>query len=239
MSSGEWYYAVSGEQRGPVPLETLRAMVASRQLHPQDLVWSAGMANWQPANSVEGLFHVAPVPPSQQATLTPSYPYQAQGIGAISYHTPEHHGVTYAGFWIRFVAAIIDGIVTGVGGFCIAGIFGGILGFGMGASGSSPDQIQTVAGLMGNCLGVVIAWLYEAIMTSSSTQATLGKMAIGVMVVDETGNRITFARATGRFFAKYLSLLTLLIGYMMAGWTERKQALHDMIAGTLVFYKPR
>jgi uncharacterized RDD family membrane protein YckC len=62
-------------------------------------------------------------------------------------------------------------------------------------------------------------------------------MACGMKVTDENGNRITFARATGRYFGEYLSALTLFIGYMMAGWTERKQALHDLLAGTLVVRK--
>jgi len=59
-------------------------------------------------------------------------------------------------------------------------------------------------------------------------------MALSMKVTDLQGNRISFARATGRHFAKYISAMILLIGYIMAGFTERKQALHDMITGTLV-----
>jgi uncharacterized RDD family membrane protein YckC len=71
-------------------------------------------------------------------------------------------------------------------------------------------------------------------MESSSWQATLGKKAVGIVVTDLDGNRISFARAFGRYFAKLISLITLCIGYMMAGFTEKKQCLHDMICGTLV-----
>jgi uncharacterized RDD family membrane protein YckC len=71
-------------------------------------------------------------------------------------------------------------------------------------------------------------------MESSSRQATVGKMTLGLKVTDLAGRRISFARASGRYFAKYVSSMTLLIGYIMAGFTERKQALHDIIAGTLV-----
>ena len=71
-------------------------------------------------------------------------------------------------------------------------------------------------------------------MESSSLQATLGKMIFGMKVMDLNGNRISFARATGRHFAKYISSAILFVGYIMAGFTERKQALHDMLAGTLV-----
>jgi uncharacterized RDD family membrane protein YckC len=74
-------------------------------------------------------------------------------------------------------------------------------------------------------------------MESSVKQATLGKLAIGIIVTDLQGSRITFGRATGRYFGKILSSLILSIGYIMAGFTEKKQALHDMIAGCLVVMK--
>jgi uncharacterized RDD family membrane protein YckC len=83
----------------------------------------------------------------------------------------------------------------------------------------------------------VLNWLYYALLESSTWQATLGKKALGLEVTDVEGRRISFGRATGRFFAKIISALILFIGFIMAGFTERKQALHDMIAGTLVIRK--
>ena len=77
-------------------------------------------------------------------------------------------------------------------------------------------------------------WLYFALMESSSKQATLGKMALGIIVTDLNGNRLSFGRATGRYFGKIISGAILMIGYIMAGFTEKKQALHDIIAGCLV-----
>jgi uncharacterized RDD family membrane protein YckC len=74
-------------------------------------------------------------------------------------------------------------------------------------------------------------------MESSRYQASLGKMALGIVVTDLSGQRISFGRATGRHFAKIISKITIYIGYMMAGWTQQKQALHDMIAGCLVIRK--
>jgi len=71
-------------------------------------------------------------------------------------------------------------------------------------------------------------------LESSARQATLGKMAVGIVVTDERGARISFGRATGRFFAKFLSMLILYVGYLMAAFTEKKQGLHDVLAGTLV-----
>jgi uncharacterized RDD family membrane protein YckC len=81
---------------------------------------------------------------------------------------------------------------------------------------------------------VILQWLYFAGMESSEHQGTLGKMALGLIVTDINDQRISFARATGRFFAKIITNYTFLIGYIMAGFTEKKQALHDMIASTLV-----
>ena len=83
----------------------------------------------------------------------------------------------------------------------------------------------------------VASWLYFALMESSNKQATVGKMALSIKVTDINGNRLTFGRATGRYFGKILSGMILYIGFIMAGFTEKKQALHDMIAGCLVVNK--
>ena len=83
-------------------------------------------------------------------------------------------------------------------------------------------------------IGLLGSWIYEVAMESSAKQATVGKMALGLKVTDLEGRRISFARATGRHFAKLISGMIFLVGYIMAGFTQRKQALHDMIAGTLV-----
>jgi uncharacterized RDD family membrane protein YckC len=83
-------------------------------------------------------------------------------------------------------------------------------------------------------LGIAGNWLYEAFMESSTYQATLGKMIFGMKVTDLYGNRISFGRATGRHFAKYISFIIFCIGFIMVGFTERKQGLHDILAGTLV-----
>ena len=137
----------------------------------------------------------------------------------------------YAGFWLRFVASIIDSILMQI----VGGVLGAILG--MGAGFAAGDDTNVLTGVQFGSMGLslVVQWLYFALMESSAWQATLGKKALGLVVTDEHGERIGFGRATGRFFGKILSSITLMIGYMMAGWTERKQALHDMMASTLVY----
>jgi uncharacterized RDD family membrane protein YckC len=98
---------------------------------------------------------------------------------------------------------------------------------------SDNDSLQ--GGVIGFMVFIYIAIiLYFPILESSNWQATIGKRAVGIKVIDLDGKRITFPRALGRFFAKIISGLVLYIGFIMAGFTERKQALHDIIAGTLV-----
>jgi uncharacterized RDD family membrane protein YckC len=135
--------------------------------------------------------------------------------------------VEYAGFWKRFAALIIDSMIIGMVTYIVYLMIPVML------SGRRPGgQV-----FFGWIVGMIVNWLYRAVMESSSSQATLGKMALGIIVTDYEGKRISFSRATGRLLAKILSGMILLIGYIMAGFTEKKQALHDMIAGTLVVVK--
>jgi uncharacterized RDD family membrane protein YckC len=118
----------------------------------------------------------------------------------------------YGGFWIRVLATIIDGLILIIPGYAF----------------------QRTLGPYAGLVSALVQWLYYAFMESSGSQATVGKMACGLVVTDTDGNRISFARATGRYFAKFLSTLTLFIGFAMVGWTRQKRGLHDFIAGTLV-----
>ncbi len=143
-------------------------------------------------------------------------------------------GVHYGGFWIRVVAAIIDTIILRVV-VAPVGIIFGSLGLAGGMMTGVPHiGLHLLGGGVTALLLIFGSWLYEAFMESSSYQATLGKMIFGMKVTDLNGNRISFERATGRHFAKWLSAMILFIGYIMVGFTERKQGLHDLLAGTLV-----
>jgi len=152
--------------------------------------------------------------------------------------------VRYAGFWRRFVAYLIDSFIISIASFVIFIPVLGLLGIGIGAGAMEEPEAATgliiaaIAAYMFTGLVLAVAgWLYFALMESSNKMGTLGKMAIGIKVTDLVGNRISFGRATGRYFAKILSGMILMIGYIMAGFTEKKQALHDMIAGCLVVMK--
>lgn len=141
----------------------------------------------------------------------------------------------YGGFWWRALAYLIDAIILQLA----LSVLGGALGFGMmlplAGTGSLADAVIGFSTLGMILVLLVGQWLYFALMESSRLQGTLGKLAVGLIVTDEEGRRINFMRATGRYFAKFLSGLILCIGYVMAAFSARKQALHDMMAGTLVY----
>ena len=141
----------------------------------------------------------------------------------------------YAGFWWRVLAYFIDVIILQIAVSIVTGVLGLGAGAGMAMLGGEQQSIFTTTLLISLSISLVMNWLYFALMESSSMQATVGKLAVGVVVTDLEGNRISFGRATGRYFAKILSGIILLIGYIMVAFTERKQGLHDMVAGTLVW----
>jgi uncharacterized RDD family membrane protein YckC len=228
MADDAWFYAKGEQQIGPVPLQRLRELADTGELRREDLVWTEGRTQWIPASTIPAIFEMRVTQPAPIAPMPPGMP-----IGYFS-QTREVH---YAGFWLRFAAAFIDGLITGTGTFFVAFIIGLMVGVIFTVGGTPRPEIDAIGRFLGQLVGLVIGWLYEALMESSSKQATLGKMALGIIVTDDFGNRISFARASGRYFGKWLSAFILLIGYMMAGWTEKKQALHDMIAGTLVVRK--
>jgi len=135
----------------------------------------------------------------------------------------------YAGFWKRFCAYFIDIIITQI----VVVIIAFICGFMIGMSGGSESEGAIVGGI----IGIVLPWIYFAAMESSGKQATLGKMALGIKVTSTEGEKITFGKASGRYFGKILSALILLIGFVMVAFTEKKQGLHDIMAGCLVLNK--
>ena len=144
----------------------------------------------------------------------------------------------YAGFWRRLGAVLID-IVLLAAAMAAIGWLGlpiyqrHVSAVGM-AGGSFSASFHVDYNALGLIIGVLLWWLYFALLESSRLQATLGKRALAIKVTTLDGGRIGFWRATLRTVAKYLSAVILMIGFIMAGLTRRRQALHDLIAGTLV-----
>lgn len=141
----------------------------------------------------------------------------------------------YAGFWRRVLAWFIDALIIAAAHVVLTVFFGTWLLVPWVLIGGGHGEVM--ARLVDTSLqpfGIVVVWLYYAVCESSRWQATIGKLALGLRVTDEYGQRIGFARATGRHFGKFVSALTLCIGFLLAGWTARKQALHDLMAGCCV-----
>lgn len=147
-----------------------------------------------------------------------------------------------ASFWQRFTAWFIDSMVLTVGIFVmwiselmVLGTFGAVL---------QPEEGSQLFEIMGNTgslvllsTSFVVPWIYYATMESSFKQATIGKMALSIIVTDIQGKRLSFWRASGRYFGKLLSTLILMIGFLMVFFTKNRQALHDIIAQCLVVSK--
>lgn len=153
-----------------------------------------------------------------------------------------HAGVTYAGFWRRFAAHIIDKMLIGILGLIVFIMLVVMLGISVFSYHDvDPTDVGFLLALIGAYFMIILLlfiadWLYFAIMETTKG-ATVGKMALGIKVTDMEGNPISFGRASGRYFAKIISGLTFCIGFIIAGFTQQKQALHDIIARTLVVNK--
>ena len=189
-----------------------------------------GVAVAVPRSSMIGARVAAPV--GGGATAFPAYP----GNAAVA-------RVEYAGFWLRFLALLIDNVVMGIGFVLILIPLIFLTGLGGFLSQIHPDEEINDAGIfaligfifLAATASLVFTWLYHALMESSEWQATVGKKALGLVVTDLAGQRVSFGRSTGRHFGKIITnMVPFLIGYIMAGFTEKKQALHDMLVGCLV-----
>ena len=189
------------------------------------------------------------VPPPARTQPMPSSPSRMSNV---SPNENRMAPLEYGSFGLRLLAAIIDSVIVSIITTVVS------IPFGLGAvldlarlaelvdpntgeltGGSDADVIAAASRLIGAyimfvLLSGLVQWLYFALLESSARQGTLGKQWLGLKVTDMNGDRIGFGRATGRFFSKFISGIILMIGYLMALFSEKKQALHDSIAGTLV-----
>ncbi len=148
----------------------------------------------------------------------------------------------YAGFWRRAVAFTVDMLIIAIPTTLVFGPLLAVETLALGVT--NPSNLSTAqAGLLGatvfswQLITLALTWLYFAFFESGKKQSTWGKRLLGIKVVGKDGGRISFARATGRFFAKTISYLIFYIGFIMTAFTNRKRALHDMIAETYVVKK--
>ncbi len=229
-----------GERHGPYQEKDVREWLRSGKVSPDDLAWYEGLADWQPLSVLFRDAVPAAPPAAGQPGTASAAPLQAlpQTTAAVL--------EDYAGFWKRVAAYILDAIVLYIPNNLLI-----MRSMGDGAAQEAMKQMMISApgdphvmmaaysqyyATMSTPLIItaVITWLYFALCESSPWQATLGKLALGIRVTDLEGRRISIWRALGRYLAKFLSAFILCIGFLMVGWTRRKQGLHDMLCSTLV-----
>lgn len=211
-----WYYSDGGKQAGPVDETELNRLVTLGSVRSDTLVWNEGMASWQPLGVVRGM-------------------HPAAAVAA---------GRRYAGFWIRFLARLIDGILLGVVNAIVRlplmlmfGIGTMGMGRGFGHPGAGLILAPALVGLLGisTLIGIGLGVAYEVYFLTNHG-ATPGKMALGLRVIRADGGAITPMVALGRYFAMWISAFILMIGYIMAAFDPEKRALHDRICETRVIY---
>ena len=234
MNTNLWFYVdAQSNRQGPLTQDEISTLIRSDQIHADTLVWCEGMADWQPAQQhfdVGTSASTAQVPPAVPPTHGPV-------SSSTSSDKPKAAAeVVYAGFWRRWSAFVIDSILLTLVSYFIILILIFAVVIGAAADFSEDTLTMTFIGLW-IPLWIVLYGGYYAGMESSKHQATLGKLALSIKVTSGDGGRIGFGHAVARWFLAALSYLTLYIGFMMAGFTEKKRALHDFIADTLVVDK--
>ena len=215
----KWYYSEGGKQIGPIDETELNRLVTLGAVRSDTLVWHEGLTSWQPLGVVRGM-------------------HPAAAVAA---------GRHYGGFWIRFLARLIDGIIVGVINLIVRlplMLMFGIGTIGMGGMSRGLDDARgglifgpAMAGILGisTLIGLVLGAAYEVYFLSAHG-ATPGKMALGLRVIRADGGPITPMLALGRHFAMWISAFILMIGYIMAAFDPEKRALHDRICETRVIY---
>jgi uncharacterized RDD family membrane protein YckC len=254
----DWFYADGGKQIGPIDDAAFQGLVTARIIRDETLVWSAGMSKWQPYQSIRPAAQPPPLesgasesrfcsecgrsyPPDELVAFGGSLVCAAckpvftqklrEGIRPAG-------ALRYGGFWIRFLAVIIDSLIFSVVTVSVFAI--GMLMFpidwaNVGRSQADLFQVAALEGVV--WLGTLLfAAIYETWMIGRYA-ATLGKMACGLRVIASDGGKVSYGRSLGRHFAKHLSSFILGIGYIMAGFDDEKRALHDRICDTRVIKK--
>lgn len=145
--------------------------------------------------------------------------------------------VIHAGFWKRAAAYFLDTVIVGVLGSIVGAVLGGVMGIAFAMGGASGQGTLVAIQIVSNLLPLAIGAGYFGWFHASPSQASPGKMAVGIKVVRGDGEAITFWRGVARYFASLLSTLPLFAGFVMAAFTRRKQALHDLMCDTLVVDK--
>jgi uncharacterized RDD family membrane protein YckC len=253
-----WFYGDAGKQIGPIDDASFEGLVTAGIIRDETLVWRAGMANWQPYQTLRPVAQPVALEPAAGETrfcsecgrAHPADELLAFGSSLVCaackpvFTQKLREGirpagaVRYGGFWIRYVAVLVDSLIFSV---LIVVVFAiGLMLFpvdwaNVGRSTADFIHLVELEGLVW-LSALVFAAVYETLMIGRYA-ATLGKMACGLRVVTSDGGKVSYGRSLGRHFAKHLSSFILGIGYIMAGFDDEKRAMHDRICDTRVIRK--
>ena len=255
-----WYYARGEERMGPVDEHEILALASTGQISAQTLVWREGMADWMPWGR-------APRPAEDGLAVAPAeedaFGYRACAECGRTFLAEDmvayenllvcgeckpvffqrlreggliYRSLNYAGFWIRFCASLVDGVImllfNGLATLLQITLMGGFQEYISGETSATDVGIIIVFWLLNVAAGLT----YETWLVGRFA-ATPGKMLLGLRVVRSDGSPVTYKRAMGRFFASWLSQMTLFIGYIIAAFDDQKRTLHDHICDTRVIHQ--
>lgn len=243
----QWYYEGSNGQAGPVSEEEFQSLIKDRIITHSTLVWNSTMSDWKEYGSLNASSGNGSSAGAVCAECGGKFSkddmikYGESWVCARCkpvFIQKIKEGVTvsqmnYAGFWIRFGAYIIDGVIMTVVNF----IFGMVIAL-VGLSSLSQDDPSRalITTAISSLINLTIYVLYETYFVGK-WGATIGKMACGLKVVTPEGAPVSYLRAFGRVFAKMISAMIIYIGYIMAGFDDEKRGLHDRMCSTRVIRK--
>ncbi|MEA1933554.1 MAG: RDD family protein [Thermodesulfobacteriota bacterium] len=253
----EWFYATTKDPIGPISEEEFQNLVKQGKITPGTLVWNSTMTDWKHYSDVFGSSAektAGTTPPTDASGGTPCSEcgrifsrdemirFGESWVCAACkpvFVQKLKEGVNvagdwvYGGFWVRFGAKIIDGIIIGV--------IQGILNFGVGmvagiSSTPTNPEGMTAFFVVFYIVNIGVAVAYTTWFLGKYA-ATPGKMALGLKVITADGGKVSYLKAFGRYFAEIVSGIILCIGYIMAAFDDEKRTLHDRICNTRVVKK--
>ncbi len=265
-----WWFVLNGQQMGPTEDGELSACIADGRVSGHTLVWREGMERWEPLGALAsgapgsgGVAEVAALLGARTfccqcaraladddliayagykvcASCKPAF-FQRLSEGALR-PAPEAGAMRYSGFWLRFAAKLVDGLILGVVNqiLCVP-LFIAAFSEGMDAGRRGVDLDLLHGPLV--AVWAITVLVQIAIQAGYNTvfvgkyAATPGKMVCGLKVVLSDGGKVSYLRALGRFWAEMVSGIILYIGYLMAAWDDEKRALHDHMCNTRVVKK--